>query len=170
FGDFGFEFLILGRILRRRHLRWVPMVEEGDSQADAPDSQGVLVSVGSGLGGPKGSWVGAVQDVVMAQAQDQERVVNKELVMNTEEATLFVLNEENGNMEKMEHVSMEVKQRNLPVEDVVAETTNSSGENSSEAGKEREWLDVSPGKASRYPSRNRELKFGQVAFFTNSRF
>ncbi|KAF3564712.1 hypothetical protein DY000_02016973 [Brassica cretica] len=150
------------------------MVEEGDSQADAPDSQGVLVSVGSGLGGPKGSWVGAVQgtrclkkydeitmedqsvrseedvtatleqDVVMAQAQDQERVVNKELVMNTEEATLFVLNEENGNMEKMEHVSMEVKQRNLPVEDVVAETTNSSGENSSEAGKEREWLDVSP--------------------------
>ncbi|CAN7132061.1 unnamed protein product, partial [Brassica rapa subsp. narinosa] len=160
------------RVLRRRLLRWVPMVEEGDSQADAPDSQGVSASVGSGLGGPKGSWVGAVQelDVVPAQAQDQERVVNKELVLNTEEATPIVLNEENGNIEKLEEVSMEVKQRILPVENVVAETTNSSGDNSSEIDKEREWLGVSPGKASRSPIKNRELEFGQTALLTNSRF
>lgn len=109
-------------------------------------------------------------DVVPAQAQDQERVVNKELVLNTEEATPIVLNEENGNIEKLEEVSMEVKQRILPVENVVAETTNSSGDNSSEIDKEREWLGVSPGKASRSPIKNRELEFGQTALLTNSRF
>lgn len=48
------------------------MVEEGDSQADAPDSQGVLASVGSGLGGPKGSWVGAVQGTRCLKKYDVE--------------------------------------------------------------------------------------------------
>lgn len=36
---------------------------------------------------------------------------------------------------------------------------------------EKEWLDVSPGKSSRSPNtKNSELKFGQVAILTNSRF
>ncbi|KAF2564750.1 hypothetical protein F2Q70_00015653 [Brassica cretica] len=42
----------------------VLMVDEGDSQAEAPDSLGAPVSLGSGPGGSKGSWVGAVQVMV----------------------------------------------------------------------------------------------------------
>lgn len=39
------------------------------------------------------------------------------------------------------------------------------------ADEEEEWRDVSPGKSSRSPkSKDNELKFGQVAILTNSRF
>ena len=48
------------------------MVDEGDSQAEAPDSLGAPVSLGSGPGGSKGSWVGAVQGTCCLKKYDVE--------------------------------------------------------------------------------------------------
>ena len=48
------------------------MVDEGDSQAEAPDSLGAPVSLGSGPGGSKGSWVGAVQGTRCLKKYDVE--------------------------------------------------------------------------------------------------
>lgn len=70
----------------------------------------------------------------------------------------------------MDHVLREVEERASLEVTGVAETPISSGQVNSEGEKEIEWLDVSPGKAFRSPSRNKELKFGQVAILTNSRF
>ncbi|KAF2598636.1 hypothetical protein F2Q68_00008575 [Brassica cretica] len=121
----------------------VLMVDEGNSQAEAPDSLGAPVSLGSGPGGSKCSWVGTVQV----------------MVENVADIT-----------EGLDHVLREVEERAFLEVTGVAEMPISSGQVNSEGEKEREWLDVSPGKACRSPSRNKELKFGQVAILTNSRF
>lgn len=72
--------------------------------------------------------------------------------------------------EGLDHVLREVEERASLEVTGVAETPISLGQVNSEGEKEREWLDVSPGKAFRSPSRNKELKFGQLAILTNSRF
>ncbi|KAG5410547.1 hypothetical protein IGI04_006866, partial [Brassica rapa subsp. trilocularis] len=70
------------------------------------------------------------------------------------------------NGEKVEETQVQVlqSQSSSPVE------SKEKIEETPEVEKNEEWLKISPGRASRSPSQQRDLQFGQVSLLTKSRF
>ncbi|KAF2574687.1 hypothetical protein F2Q70_00002651 [Brassica cretica] len=105
------------------------------------------------VGGSKGSWIDAVQGQKILRKYDVEN--NKEEEIERIEVKEIESGDKGGGVLHVE----------IQAEDNQASIKETSQDIESE--KEKEWLDVSPGKSSRPSS---PLKFGQVSILTKSRF
>ncbi|WZZ64877.1 hypothetical protein YC2023_076247 [Brassica napus] len=103
-----------------------------------------------------------------------EKLIETQMT-NRLEALYISSNEVTEKSQVQEHQTCEMEQARLVERSVGVESPvsgevqeGSIEEKEEDKEKEKEWLDVSPGKSSRSPLKN--LKFGQVAILTNSRF
>ncbi|KAL0801073.1 hypothetical protein Bca101_056249 [Brassica carinata] len=96
---------------------------------------------------------------------------HEELIVTTEE-TVSILSSttEPEKVQTSEHNQSESEHSTLVEALVDTELPVHSVQGEDETNKNKEWLDVSPGKSCRTPLTNKELKHGQVAILTNSRF